>query len=175
MTRRSKILSAAVVGVAFLLLLDKVFLAPYTEKWKKISAEAARLDQELLKARTILAREKVVKEGWTKVKGLLDKPRVPDVQTHFVAHLGEIANSIGANFDITGGRDQQQGDFREYIYDTKFKLKWEQLGELLVALNNSREFLKPMRVAVGSQYEKEDRLDVDLKISTVEYSPVKAK
>jgi hypothetical protein len=28
---------------------------------------------------------------------------------------------------------------------------------------------------VGSQYEKEDRLDVELKLSTIEYSPAPVK
>lgn len=175
MERRSKILAGIVLGVAALLLADKVFLGPYLEKWRDLSARSEKLDQEIQKYRTILAREAAVRDGWAKVKALLEKPRVPDVQTHFVAHLGEIANAVGVNFDIKGVREQAQGDFKEYVFETQFKLKWEQLGELLVALHNSREFLRSARIAVGSQYEKEDRLDVDLKISTVEGVPVKAR
>lgn len=173
MDRRSKVLAGIVVAASALLLVDKVFLGPYLEKWRDLSARAEKVDQEVQRYRTILSREGAVREGWAKVQGLLEKPRVPDVQTHFVAHLGEIANTIGVNFDIKGVRELSQGDFKEYVFETQFKLKWEQLGELLVALHNSREFLKPARIAVGSQYEKEDRLDVDLKISTIEYRPVR--
>ena len=86
---------------------------------------------------------------------------------------GEVARTAEVTFDIKGVREQQQGDFKEYVFETQIKLKWEQLGELLVALHNSREFLKPARVTVGSQYEKEERLDVDLKVSTIEYAPAK--
>ena len=175
MNRRTKILSGIVLGAAALLLADKVLFSPYLEKWRKISSESDKVDQEMQKARTVLAREKTVREGWAKVKALLDQPRVPDVQTHFVAHLGQISNQVGVNFDIQGSRDQQQGDFKEYVYETKFKLRWEQLCELLVALHNSREFLKPMRIAIGSQYEKEDRLDLDLKVSTIEHAPGRPK
>ena len=175
MSRRAKIMAGVVLAGAVALLADKILLSPYLEKWRKISVESDKVDQDIQRARTILGREKSVREGWDKVKDLLKKPRVPDVPTHFVAHLGEICEGIGANFDISVSRDQQQGDFKEYVFETKFKLKWEQLGELLVALHNSREFVRPMRIAIGSQYEKEDRLDVDLKVSTIEYAPVKAK
>jgi len=32
-----------------------------------------------------------------------------------------------------------------------------------------------LRMNVGSQYEKEDRLDLELKVSTIEYSPAPVK
>ncbi len=175
MNRRSKILAWAVVGATALLLADKVFLSPFLEKWREISAASEKADGEIQRSRMILTREKAVREDWAKVKALLDKPRTPDVQNHLVAHLGEIAGAVDVNFDIKGTRDQPQGDFKEYIFETQFKLKWEQLGALLVALQNSREFLKPARISVNSQYEKEDRLDVDLKISTIGYAPGRAK
>ncbi len=173
MERRTKILAGIVVGVAALLLADKVLLVPYLVKWRDVSARIDKVDLDVQRARAIVAREKDVREGWAKVRGLLDKPRVPDVQTHFVTHLGEVTRAAGVTFDIKGVREQQQGDFKEYVFETQLKLKWEQLGELLVALHNSREFLKPARVTVGSQYEKEERLDVDLKVSTIEYAPAK--
>ncbi|HVR87776.1 MAG TPA: hypothetical protein VMU54_25840, partial [Planctomycetota bacterium] len=70
---------------------------------------------------------------------------------------------------------QQQGDFKEYIFDTKFKLTWAQFVDLLVELNNSKEFMKVLRMNIASQYEKEDRLDLELKLSTIEHSPAPAK
>ncbi len=175
MNRRTKVLAAAVLAVAGLFLADKILISPYLEGWRKVAAEEEKVDQEILKARTILERRQAVQQGWDKVRRLLEKPRVPDVQNHFMAHLGEISGRIGANHDVKGIRDQQQGDFKEYVYETAFKLKWEQLTGLLVELHNSREFLKPLRLAVSSQYEKEDRLDVDLKVSTIEYAPGRTK
>ena len=47
--------------------------------------------------------------------------------------------------------------------------------DLLAELQNSKEFLKPLRINISSQYEREDRLDLDLKLSTIEYSPAPLK
>jgi hypothetical protein len=44
-----------------------------------------------------------------------------------------------------------------------------------VELHNSKEFLKPLKMNVQSQYEKEDVLVVDLRLSTIEYAPVPVK
>jgi hypothetical protein len=80
------------------------------------------------------------------------------------------------SFDVSENpQPVQQGDFKEYIFDTKFKLTWAQYVDLLVELHKSTEFLKPIRMTVASQYEKEDRLDVDLEVSTIEYSPAPVK
>jgi hypothetical protein len=93
-----------------------------------------------------------------------------------MAHLNEIFDKAGVVSDISGTpQPVQQGDFKEYIFDTKFKLTWAQFIDVLVELHNSREFLKPLRMNIGSQYEKEDRLDVELKMSTIEYSPATSK
>lgn len=172
---RRKMLILAALVAAGLFLFDKAALSPWLDAWKKLSTETHVVDQEIQTARASMAREKLLREGWAKVQALLQKPRTPDVQTHFVAHLGEIRQKVGVSFDIQGARDQQQGDFREYVYETKFKLTWEQLVRLLVELHNSKEFLKPSRINISSQYEREERLDLDLRVSTIEYAPVPVK
>jgi hypothetical protein len=162
------------VGAGF--VLDRLFLAPWLGRWEKLSEEIRRTEEAIQKARATLAREKAVRRDWEEVRALLAAERKPDVQNHFFAHLGEIAKRVGRNVDIQGtGRVQQQGDFKEYVYETRFKLTWEELVRLLVELHNSNEFLKPLRLSVASQYEREDRLDLDLRVSTLEYAPVPPK
>src|SRR6185436_476209 len=146
------------------------------EPLQKISQDMTKTEGEIKKANTVLNTEETAKRNWTKIRDRLDEPRPPDIHTNFIAHLGDHFEKIAVAYDVNEiAQAQQQGDFKEYIFDTKFKLTWPQFVELLVELHNSKEFLKVLRMSVGSQYEKEDRLDVELKVSTIEYSPAPAK
>ena len=176
MDKRQRILVIATIAVAAAFLLDKAVSALVFEPLGRINTDLVKTENEIKKANTILNNQDVVTKNWNKVRDRLDLPRTPDVHTHFMTHLGDLFEKVGVVFDVSGTpQAQQQGDFKEYIFDTKFKLTWPQFVDLLVELHNSREFVKPLRMNIGSQYEKEDRLDVELKLSTVEYSPATAK
>ena len=176
MEKRQRLLVIATVVVAGLFVLDKAVTALVLDPLEKLNQDLVKADAEIRKANTTLNTQDAVNKSWNRVRDRLDLPRVPDAHTHFLTHLGEVFEKVGVPFDVSENpQPVQQGDFKEYIFDTKFKLTWAQFVDLLVELHNSREFLKPLRMSVTSQYEKEDRLDVDLKISTIEYSPVPVK
>ncbi len=161
----------ATLAVAGLFIMDKMATALWFEPWAKVTQDLVKADLEIAKAKATLSRETALRADWTTFRAKVERPRTPDVNTHFVTHLGEICDRVGVTFEIAGSPlPQQTGDFKEYVYDTKFKLTWAQFVDLLAELHQSREFLKVIRVSVGSQYEREDRLDVDLKLSTIEYS-----
>lgn len=171
MDRRTRMLLYIVLGGLGLILLDRVIISPWWNQWNQLGTDLERVERDLRSARATVAREKAVRDDWERIQKRLQTPREPDVQTHFVSHLGNMWERAGVGFDVHTGPQQQQGDFREYVYETKFKLKWEELVRLLVELDNSREFLRPIRIGVHSRYDREDRLDVDLRVSTIEYSP----
>jgi hypothetical protein len=173
--KRTKILVILTVAVAGAFVLDKALGALWLEPQRKLNQDILKTKQEIDRSNEALRREPEVQRDWTKIKDRLNQPRQPDVHTHFLAHLGEVFDKAGVTFDVSEAQAQQQGDFKEYVYDTKFKLTWSQFVDLLVELHNSREFLKPLRLTIGSQYEKEERLDLELKLSTIEYSPSTAK
>lgn len=177
MNRRTRVLLAAALAAAGLFLADRGFSALWWDPWRKLSEEIRRADEEIARANAILERRASVLEGWRKIRDLLDKPRTPDVQTYFYSHLGSICDRIGVGVDVqgTGASGRQEGDFKEHVYDMKFRLTWAQFVDLLRELHNSKEFLKPLRISVQSHYEREDRLDVELKVSTIEYAPAPAK
>ena len=157
-------------------MLDKAVTALVFDPLQKLNQELVKADAEIRKANTTLNSQDTVNKNWNRVRDRLDLPRIPDAHTHFLTHLGELFEKVGVAFDVSENpQPVQQGDFKEYIFDTKFKLTWAQYVDLLVELHKSTEFLKPVRMTVASQYEKEDRLDVDLKISTIEYSPAPVK
>jgi hypothetical protein len=174
--QRTKILAIVALSALGLFLLDKAVSALVVEPWSKINQDLVKTEVEIRKANQTLASQDGVAKDWAKVRDRLDLPRTPDVHTHFLTHLGDLFEKAGVAFDVSENpQPQQQGDFKEYIFDTKFKLTWAQFVDLLVELHNSKEFVKPLRIQIGSQYEKEDRLDLDLKLSTIEYFPVPVK
>jgi len=177
MDKRKRVLVILVLAATVAFVLDKAVSALVIDPLKKINEDLAKTEADIKRANTALNSQETVSKNWNKIRDRLDQPRIPDVHTHFMTHLGDLFEKVGVTaLDVSGNpQPQQQGDFKEYIFDTKFKLTWAQFVDLLVELNNSREFLKPIRMNIGSQYEKEDRLDVELKLSTIEYSPAPVK
>jgi hypothetical protein len=176
MDKRRKVLLIGTIVAACAFLLDRAVNGLVIDPLQKIGQEMTKTDAEIRKANTVLNTEESVKRSWNKIRDRLDEPRPPDIHTNFMAHLGDHFEKIGVAYDVNEiPQPQQQGDFKEYIFDTKFKLTWPQFVELLVELHNSKEFLKVVRMNVGSQYEKEDRLDLELRVSTIEYSPAPVK
>ena len=174
--RRTKLLAIVAASALGLFLLDKAVSALVLDPWSKINQDLTKTEGEIRKANSTLNSQDLVNREWMKVRARLDEPRTPDVHTHFLTHLGDLFEKAGVAFDVSENpQPQQQGDFKEYIFDTKFKLTWPQFVDLLVELHNSQEFLKVLRMNIGSQYEKEDRLDLELKVSTIDYSPAPAK
>jgi hypothetical protein len=174
--RRTKLLVIVAAAALGIFLLDKLVSALVVDPWAKINQDLVKTENEIRKANATLNNEATVRRDWTKIRDHLDEPRIPDVHTNFGAHLSDIFEKAGVAFDYSENpQPQQQGDFKEYIFDTKFKLTWAQFVDLLVELHNSKEFLKPLRMNVQSQYENEDLLVVDLRLSTIEYAPVPVK
>ncbi len=176
MDKRTRLL-AIVAGAALgLFLLDKAISALVTEPWSRINQELVKTEGEIRKANSTLNTEESVRREWTKVRNRLDEPRDPDVHTSFLTHLQDLFEKAQVDVSVSENpQPQQQGDFKEYIFDTKFKLTWAQYVDLLVELNNSKDFLKILRMNVASQYEKVDQLDLELRVSTIEYSPAPVK
>jgi len=175
MDRRTRVLAVAAAVVVGAFVLDKLFTSLWWRPWTEVGTQIADVDRDLEKADSMVRRRASVEKGWKKIRDLLDKPRMPDVQNHFYATLDSLCDRVGVNPDIQGGTSQQRGDFKEYVYDLKLKLSWAQFVDLLAELHNSREFVKPLRIGIGSLYEKEDRMDVDLKVSTIAYAPAPSK
>ena len=176
MDKRTRVLAIFALSAAGLFVADRAVGALVLDPLKKIDDDLVKTENEIKKANAVLNNQEAVTRNWNKIRDRLDQPRIPDVHTHFMTYLGDVFERIGVVFDVAGTPQAvQQGDFKEYIFDTKFKLTWAQFVDLLVELHNSREFIKLIRLNIGSQYEKEDRLDVELKLSTIEYSPTAAK
>ncbi|MBI3856183.1 MAG: hypothetical protein HY293_10890 [Planctomycetes bacterium] len=176
MDKRTRILAIGALVAVCAFVLDKAVGALVIDPLNKINLDLAKADAEIRKANTTLNTEETVRKNWNRIQDRLAEPRPPDVHTNFMSHLSDHFEKINVQFDMQENQQpQQQGDFKEYIFDTKFKLTWPQFVDLLVELHNSKEFLKPLRMNISSLYEKEDLLALELKVSTIEYSPAPVK
>jgi hypothetical protein len=175
MNRRTKVLFGVVILAAGGFMLDRLFTSLWWEPWKKTGEEIQEAERQLAKVNRTLAGEKKAKEEWDAIHKHLIKPRSPDVQNHFLEHLASICDKVGVENNMQGAQLGKQGDFKEYIVDTKLKLTWGQYVDFLGELHKSTELLKPLRININSVYEKEERLDVDLRLSTIEFDPVPQK
>lgn len=171
MDRRTKVLFGIVIAAAAAFVADKLFMSLWWEPWKQTSAAIGEADLALYRVNAKLAEEAEAQKNWKKVRDLLEKGRKPDVQNHFLGHLGAICDKQRLTFDHQGTQVARQGDFKEYVVDMKLKLSWEKYVDLLGELHNSKELLKPIRINISSQYEKDERMDVDLRVSTIEFDP----
>lgn len=175
MNRRTQVLAAVAILAGGAFVADRLFTSLWWAPWKELGAQIDAADGDLYAAEAVVRRGPAAREGWKKIRRLLAAERGPDVQNHFSAHLDAICDRVGVTPDIQGGSPQQRGEFREYSYDLRLRLTWEQMVELLRQFHDSREFLKPVRVNVASQYEKDRHLDLDVRLSTIEYAPVAAR
>jgi len=175
MNRRTRVL-IILAGVALGgFVLDGLVKSLWWDPWKKAGEDIKEADLQFARLQTALRKEDKVTKDWEKVKKLLDKPRTPDIENHFKEALGAICDKVSVENNMVSSTVGRQGDFKEYVVDTKLKLTWAQYVAVFSELYGSKELLKPIRITLNSQYDKEDRIDVDLKLSTIEYDPVTPK
>ena len=170
MNRRTKVLFAVVLVAAAGFVVDKLATSLWWEPWKKTGDEIADVDKQLRGVNRTVAQEKRIAQEWKEIRDLLDKPREPDVQNHFLEHLRQICDKVGTTFNYTAVPPGKQGDFKEYVVDFKLQLTWDRYVSLVEELHNSRDLLRILKINIGSQYDREDRMDVDLKVSTIEFA-----
>jgi hypothetical protein len=175
MDRRTRVLAVLVAVVAGAFVLDRAFGALWLRPWNELGEKLRAAEKDRAAAAEVLRRQKTADRAYKDFRAALETGREPDVPTHFVSRMGQICGKVGVQADFSASTGAQQGDFREYVYDYKFKLAWAQVVGLLAELQNSKDPVKLIRVNLTSQYEREDRLDLDLKVSTLEYAPVAAK
>jgi hypothetical protein len=173
--RRTKVLAIVVIAVLAAFLGDRLFTSLWWAPWQETSAKIRETDASIAKLKFTLQKEDQVSRDWDKIKKVLDKQRTPDIENHFVSHLGAICDKLSLDNNMQGTSVVRRGDFKEYVVDTKLKLTWNQYVDLLGELNNSRELLKPIKITLNSQYDKEDRIDADLRLSTIEFERVVPK
>ena len=175
MDKRTRILAILAGAAALFFIVDAMLTSLWLDPAAELSAKLEVVDAELDRANKIVARGNQTRSAWAMIQSRLDKPRNPDVPSHFHSHLDGLFGGAGLDPDIQASAPRQRDDFKEYSYEVRSELNWSQLVDLLRELHESREFLKPVRLGISSRYDKEDKLDLSLRVSTIAWAPVKKK
>jgi hypothetical protein len=88
-----------------------------------------------------------------------------------MSSLNALSGTAGLqNLSTKPGQERKIGEkreFAEYSVETSFQAGWESFVRLLLEIRNAKEFVKVQRLAATSKYEKEGRLDIELRVSTI--------
>lgn len=172
MDKRSKWLMIGVGLLAGAWILDQVVYSPWKQKWEKLGADLTKTRASLRAAKDVVAKEESVRAEWKKVKAPLDKPERAGIETDFMFVVGGLASNADARPGLDQRNAEQAGDFKEVIVDAHLTCTVDGLTKFLLAVYNSKEFLKLRRLHIGSQYDRpEEKMTVDVKLSTIVYAP----
>ena len=120
--RRTRVLAYAAGAVLLVFLGEKAYAGLWSGPWENVNKEIADADGDLTRATAVVSRESAVQEDWKKIRGLMAK-RPANVGNHLVGRLESMFDRVGVKADISSTTlPQQQGDFREYVFETRFKL-----------------------------------------------------
>ena len=178
MSKRERMVMIVAMSAAGLYLLDLIFVGPFFAEWNDVSQGIEKKSKELDGVRILLKHEMRSQGEWKKLRKRLDSEKRAATTEELLVHIDEIGRKAGVSRDIMNikpSRDKQTGDFREVSLEASLETSITGMKDLLVELYNSSEFLKISRLTVTSRLgdrKRKDRLDVDIKISTIQYAPI---
>ena len=174
MSKRERIIVIAALGAAAFFLFDRFLLTPWSSRWDAVARDLVEKRKGLEGARSGLAREADYASEWEKLEAGLTADRRKDVLQALLDHINDLERRAKVTVNVNMSREDQVGDFREISLEISLRTTVEGLRNLLVEMYNSKEFLRISRLKVGANpFEKAraDRLDVELKVSTIGYRP----
>jgi hypothetical protein len=162
--------------VAGLWLLDQTILTPWFEEWDRVSVEIIEKRDALESAEHLLKREVEAARDWRIIENQLTAEDRAATTDTLLVHMENLEQRAGVTMDITSDREVDRGDFSEINLEISLQTDISGLRNLLVELYNSEEFLRMSRLNVSAQpfdKKRKGRLDVGLRVSTIEYHPIR--
>ncbi|MBI2933087.1 MAG: hypothetical protein HYY16_15695 [Planctomycetes bacterium] len=171
---RRRILAWSVAAIAAVWLIDRIFFTPWYEEMKRLRGEIEKARQQRAIAQATIQTRKSSVDEWKVLHERLARVPGSEARNDFVSGLEALSGLAGLqNWATKVGREQKIGDFIEYSVEGSFYATWEAFVRLLLEIHNWKDFLKVQRLSVTSKYEKENRLEVDLRVSTIEPAPAR--
>jgi len=172
-------LAGAAAAVAILYLLDRLLLSPWIEEWETLGTQIEERRRELDEARSLMEREDRVKREWTRMEARLTRPPELESDVALLGQIKDLGDRAGVSMTPESSRRiERPGGFFEVGCEVSLEADIVHLRDLLLELYNSEEFLKVHSLSVISRAldrRKSDRLGVDLKLSTIEFAPERAR
>lgn len=164
-----------VVGVVGATLFTVVYLVPRALAFAKIEKDMDKIRPSLQQARKTVQAKQAVEQEWNEVSSHLPYNKESETLNGFLIGLNVLQEVVDLKaWSTQPDRAQRVGDkseFTEYAVDTTFQTSWESFVRLMLELHNWEGPLRVQRLTVTSRYEKENRLDVHMRVSTIELAP----
>jgi len=182
MNEREKKIAAVTIALAALGVLYYFWYLPWSAKRVKILEARTSLRLQLQRSMTEIAAKPQVERVWKGMDAALKKQdSLDDTSLNLISTMITLTEKAGINLAVNGQTSQDVSasaaakgatkasakTFREVILETKFDCKWEQLVDLLAAVSESDDLLRTRRISIRSD-EKNSRLDVELRVTTIE-------
>jgi hypothetical protein len=177
MDKRQKILAAVVVVVLAGFVLDRFVYGPWSTAMEESRKDVQRLKSEWSTAKEKASKEPEVAAEWKELKERLATVKSEEASNQLATFVEELirkhslvksAVSPEPAVPLAGS-----AAFRDHLMTLTFQCPWEGFVRLLLDLYTADEFVRVQRLNVQSHYlaEKENYLDVTLRLSTVSANP----
>jgi hypothetical protein len=174
---------AIVTGVLVALFIVYWFwYLPWEQKRTELLEARRKLESQLNDTNRIIGQRKAAEAAWKPLDAALKKQsEQEDVSLALIGDMIGLTQSVGMNLsvnnshasDIANGPVVERGKtrtpmYREHILETKFDGSYDQFLELLSKISDADGLLRTRRVTIRSEYEKSPKLDVELRVTSIE-------
>ncbi len=169
-------------ALAALFLVYWFWYLPWEQKRTELLKRRDDLQKQLYDTDRIIGQRKATEAAWKPLDAALKKQsEQEDVSLALIGDMIGLTQSVGMNLsvnnshanDIANGPVVERGKtrtpmYREHILETKFDGTYEQFLDLLGKISDADGLLRTRRVTIRSEYEKSPKLDVELRVTSIE-------
>jgi hypothetical protein len=169
MSSRERTLGIATLAVVVAAGVYAFWLSPFLGNADAIAAKRRELGQQKERYEAKLRQRPQKEKEWKALEASL-RQQGDDPSLNVISAMIDMTQKLDVNLSVSGQSQQKISDFREWAVETRVEAEHGKLVDLLSAIQESKDLLRVRRITVRSQYENEktQRLDVDLRVSTVE-------
>ena len=174
MNRRERILALIVATLVGLFVLDQLVIQPVSTHLSDLSDRAEAMQDRLRQARVLMDNRELIKSRWQSYRAAGLEAAESAQRLRVQRSLNQWAAEAGVEIDsLTTGRSAAIHQNR--FFETRFILRGNGGLEAVVGfLHRLRRSPFPLRVVamdVGSRSESDERLSVQMTVSTIRLNP----
>ncbi len=169
-----------VLGLGGFYLVWLVGIQPIFDKMKTLDGQISATKRALHVEKSYLKRQETIEQEWETTLEEVQNPEREMLKGPFDYVQKLIDRTIKSESrrpSYDRPKKEQQGDFMEtWVMVTDAKFKIDEWIQFLVELANEKDFLNVRRLELKSRFDRPEKvLAVEMKLSTIEYSPVVSK
>lgn len=182
MNEREKKIAIITGVLAALFIVYWFWYLPWDAKRVALLGARGKLEQQLAETNKVIGQRRSAESAWKPLDAALKKQsEQEDVSLALIGDMIGLTQAAGMNLsvnnshatDIANGPVIVRGNtrtpmYREHILETKFDGSYDQFLDLLSKISEADGLLRTRRVTIRSEYEKSPKLDVELRVTSIE-------